>query len=106
MQVEELQDFIDWEIKRLNGPLGKNDEEMKSWDSVKLVEETGEFLSEVRTISGIYRDEKKKEFSKENFGNEFVDVIISACIIARRHNIDIVDSIVNKIEIIRRRKYE
>jgi len=105
MKVEELQDFIDWEIKRLNEFLGKNNEELKPWAAIKLAEEVGELQSEVIGHSKLHRKDKMDKFSDESFKKEVADVIITTCILVRRHNIDIVDALENKIEIIRGRSY-
>jgi NTP pyrophosphatase (non-canonical NTP hydrolase) len=105
MEIEELQDFIDWEIKRLNIFTNKTNEELKPWSAVKLGEEVGELQEQVIGNSGIQRKEKADKFSKENLGEEFADVIITACILARRHNVDIVDALTKKIEVIRGRDY-
>ena len=62
MEIEELQDFIDWEIKRLNGFLGKSNEELKPWAAVKLAEEVGELQNEVLGHSSLHRLEKMERF--------------------------------------------
>ncbi len=105
MEISELQDFVDWEMGRLEVLHGKGNEELKPWDAVKLSEEVGELQSEVLGHSGLCRKEKLDMFSTESFEKEFADVIISACILARRHKINIVDALTRKIEIIRGRKY-
>ena len=76
MEISELQDFVDWETKRLDE---SSDKELKSHTVLKL-----------------------DNFSGEGFAN----MIIAACILARRNKIDIVDALANKIEIIRGRKYD
>ena len=105
MKIEELQDFIDWEIKRLNEFARKTNEELKSWSAVKLSEEVGELQSEVLGSAKLQRTGKMNSFSKESFGSEVADVIITTCILARRHNIDIIDALTKKIEIIRGRSH-
>ena len=105
MEMIELQDFVDWEIKRLNEFSGKNNEESKPWDVVKLVEEVGELAGEVLGHSGLVRKEKSGNFSKLSLGDEVADVIIVACILARRHGVDVVDALEKKVEIIRGRRY-
>ena len=105
MDIEELQDFIDWEKKRLEEFLGKSNEELKPWSAVKLAEEVGEFQNEVLGHSRLQRKEKMENFSDESFEKEFADVILAACLVARRHNVDIVDALRKKIEIIRGRNY-
>jgi hypothetical protein len=66
MEIEELQDFVDWDIKR-NG-------DSKKLETVKMDEEI------------------------------FANIILNACVLARRQKIDIVDALTKKIEIIRGRK--
>ncbi len=105
MEIAELQDFVDWEIKRLNEFFGKSNEELRAWDIVKLSEEVGELAGEVLGHSGLVRKEKLGNFSKLSLGDEIADVIIVACILARRHGVDVVDALERKTEIIRGRKY-
>jgi len=104
MNIEELQDFTDWEIKRVDSHFGKSSEMMKLWTAVKLSEEIGELQAEILGQANLQR-KKETTFTKESLEKEFADVIISACILARRHNIDIIDALTKKIDIIRRRKY-
>lgn len=105
MTLQKFQDFIDWEIERLNSFLDKSNEELKPWSAIKLSEEVGELQSEVIGYAKLHRKEKMDRFSKESFGKEVADVIITACIVGRRHDIDIVDALNNKIKIIQGRVY-
>ena len=47
-----------------------------------------------------------KSIAKKELGSEIADVILTAAILAKRLNIDIVDSVENKINVVRARKYE
>lgn len=115
MDIVELQDFVDWEMKRIEELNGKSNEEMKPWSIVKLAEapighdstepEVGELADEVGAHSSLHRKDKMDGYSCESFEKEFADVVITACIVARRHGVDIVDALNKKIEIIRGRKY-
>jgi NTP pyrophosphatase (non-canonical NTP hydrolase) len=105
MNIEELQKFIDNEMKRLEEFFGKTNEELKILSAVKLSEEVGELQEEVLGTLKLHRKEKDGRFTKETFGNEFADVIITACILARRHDIDIDEALNRKIKKIKERVY-
>ena len=105
MEIEEIQDFADWEGKRKSKAFGMNDEKSKMYDSMKLSEELGELMDEILKQLNLQRKEKLQNMDKKHLAEEFADVVLISFILARRFNIDMVDAIENKIETVRGRKY-
>ncbi len=105
MEIEEIQDFADWEIKRLDKAYNLTDERAKFRATMKLTEEVGELMNEIAKKENMQRKEKS-EFKDKDLEEEFADVILAACIIARRYKIDIIDALETKIEKIRQRRYK
>ena len=108
MEIDELNDFAEWESKRKEKLFGKTNEEMKLIDAVKLSEEVGEFMNELCKSMGLQRKEKLEdpEKTKKELAKEFADVVLTAVILAKRLNIDISDALEEKIEIVRARRYD
>lgn len=73
--------------------------------TTKLLEECGEFASEVMINLKICRKEKLRENSTE-LANEWADVMIVMFLLGERLGIDMEKALKNKIEIVKsRRKY-
>ncbi len=71
--------------------------------SMKLSEEIWEFNEQIFTYLGKWKKEKLENFDKKNLEDEFADVILSACLVAKSCDIDINKAIENKIEILKKR---
>lgn len=71
--------------------------------TTKLMEESGEFANEILTSLGLVRKEKMRENSKE-LAKECADVLIVVFLLAEKLNIDIQDTLKEKIEIIKERQ--
>ncbi|MBR9706595.1 hypothetical protein GOV14_06170 [Candidatus Pacearchaeota archaeon] len=107
MEIKELNEFIDWEINRLEDYYKDKDEkELTMAMSLKLIEETGELFNEILAHKGYQRKSKLEKLKKDDIEKEFADVLFVLIIIARRFNIDIEKSIKEKMEIIKKRNYE
>lgn len=104
MEIEEIQDFADWEIKRLDKAYNLTNEKAKFRATMKLTEEVGELMNEISKKEQMQRKEKS-EFKEQDLAEEFADVILTACIIARRYKIDIIDALETKIDKVRQRRY-
>ena len=81
MELSEMQDFVDWEIKRLDEFSMKKNGALESFGAAKSAEEI------------------------DKVEDEATNIIIATCVFARRNGIDIVDALERKVEAIRRRKY-
>lgn len=65
--------------------------------TVKVMEELGEFCQEIIISQNLHRDEKTKNYKKDNLGAEFVDVVSTLMLLALELDIDINSSIEKKI---------
>lgn len=108
MDFDELNDFADWEAKRLEKAFAKSNEQLIFPQAIKLAKEVGELMNEVLKQSGIQRREKieSKEITEKKIREEFADVVLVSCILAKRIGIDINTAIEDKIEKVRARRYE
>lgn len=107
MEIEEIMDFADWENKRVERVSGKTNKELIDSQIMKIGEEYGEFINEFLKSYKWQRKEKIEsiEVSKKELEKEFADIILTAFLAARRLNIDPVDALENKMDIVRSRKY-
>lgn len=96
MELKELQLFIKKESERLSLRY-KNETEKERIlaRTVKLNEEVGELCQEILRNLDEKRDRK---FSNENLKMEFADVILTTMLIAEKMNINLEESIQNKIK--------
>lgn len=95
MDFDELNDFADWETKRLAISLRKSSDEMKSADGVRLSRAIKEYLKVV----------KKNETNKIVLEKKYAEVIILATLLAKRLNLDIAQSVDKMVDSIRARRY-
>jgi len=107
MEINELTKFAEWEAKRKEKLFNKSNEEMILIDSLKLTEELGEFMNEIQNFLGYQRKEKldHKDIVKKHLGEELADVMLVTAILAKRLGINMEESIENKINIVKERKY-
>jgi len=106
MELKELTDFIEWELERLDNLYGpeKTEKEKILAICVKLMEESGELMTEVLTKEGYQRKHKTTDMDK--ISKEFADVIFVAFLAAKRLGVDIEKAIKDKMKIISERIYQ
>jgi len=107
MEIKELQEFAEFEIKRRNNLFKKDNHEMTLVDSIKLSEEVGELMNEILNYLKLQRKEKldPTEVVEKHLGEELSDVLIVVSILSQRLGINIENALKNKIDIIKERKY-
>jgi len=107
MQFKQLLQFINSESERLKKHKGKDvsQRERILFRTVKLMEELGEWCNEIIAFIGKQRDEKQKNYKKENLEEEFADVMITTLLVAESLDIDVEKSLKKKINKIKKRKY-
>lgn len=108
MDFDELNDFADWESRRLADYYKKTNEEMVFPTAIKLSEEVGELMDEVLKHSGIQRKEKmeSKDVAIGKIAEEFADVVLVATLLAKRLGVDVAHAIEAKIDKVRARRYD
>ena len=105
--MQEIHNFIDAEIKRLEKYYGGKDvDELTMAMGFKVIEEIGELYEQILTHKGYQRKEKLEKLDREEIKKEFADVIFTILILARRFNINIEEAIKIKMEEIKKRFYE
>jgi len=99
MEFTELLKFIDLEDQRLKNYYGNYIDEEKRIlaRTVKLTEELGELCNEVLAANSLQRKQKLDKTDKNNLGEEFADVIITALLLSKSMNIDIEKVLQDKI---------
>jgi len=106
MEIKEINEFIENEIKRLEKYYeGKDENELTMAMGFKVVEEVGELFHEFLSHKGYQRKDKLDKFDKEEIRKEFADVIFTVLIMAKRFDVDIEDAIKIKMEEIKKRVY-
>ena len=106
MNLDEINEFIESEIKRLEEYYDNKDkDELTMAMGFKVVEELGELFNEMLTNKGYQRKEKLKD-NEEEIKKEFADVIFVTLILAKRFNVDIKEAIKIKMEEIKKRDYK
>ncbi len=106
MEIEEINKFINEEIKRLEEYHSEKDkDELTMAMGFKVVEEIGELFEEMLKKKGYQRKDKLEKQSEEEIKKEFADVIFTVLILAKRFDIDIEDAIKIKMSEIKKRKY-
>jgi NTP pyrophosphatase (non-canonical NTP hydrolase) len=105
MKFEELTNFAEQEHTRLVKLYNvKNDPKTKYTIFAKLVEEMGELSEAILTRDNLQRKDKLQD-SKSKLEDELADVILCTMILAKELNVDMDESLKQKIEKIRKRKY-
>ncbi len=94
MDIKEINEFIENEIKRLeNYYKGKDPNELTMAMGFKVVEELGELFNEFLSHKGYQRKDKLERLKKEEIKKEFADVIFTVLIMAKRFDVDIEEAI-------------
>ena len=107
MELKELEEFVDYEIERLNEAYkAKDSNELPFWAAIKIMEEAGELATDFLKFKGYQRKEKLANFDIAHMGEEVSDVIMVTMILAHRCGINVEEAIKNKIEIIKKRSYK
>ena len=106
MKIEEINQFVDEEIKKLEKYYYlKEGEELTLAMALKIGEEVGELFNEVLAHKGFQRKDKLNKLDEKEIESELADVIFTTFILSRRFNIDISKAIKNKIDKIKQRDY-
>ncbi len=106
MQLQEINNFIEYENNRLEKYYNKSSkEEITMAAGFKVVEEVGELFEQILSHKGYQRKDKLDKLDKEQIKKEFADVIITTLILAKRFNVDIEQAIKCKMEEIKSRNY-
>lgn len=106
MKIEEINSFVDSEIKRLEEYYSlKGHEELTLAMTLKIGEEVGELFNEVLAHKGFQRKDKLKKLDKKEIESELADVLFTTFILSRRFNININDAITEKMNKIKKRIY-
>lgn len=107
MEIKDLQEFAEWENKRIEIASGKSNEELVSTQVMKIAEEYGEFVNEFLKIHGWQRKSKQKnpELTKEDMAEELADVVLVAFLAGKRLNINLDEELKEKIAKVKERKY-
>lgn len=106
MNIKELEQFIEEEIKKLvNYYKNKSDEELTLAMTAKMAEEMGELINEILSHKGFQRKEKLENLKKEELGKEFADVLVTALILAKRFDIDIEAALKKRMNKLKERSY-
>lgn len=105
MTLQEILDFIDWEKDRLDHLYGDNktDKEKVLAICVKLMEETGELMTEILCREGYQRQHKTT--NTEKIEAELADVIFVSLLAAKRLDIDVEKALKEKMKKIKERQY-
>lgn len=107
MELKELNEFVDEEIKRLKEYYQlKGDEELTLAMAIKIGEELGELYNEVLAHKGYQRKDKLEKLDKKEIENEIADVIFTILILSRRFNINIESALKEKMNKIKNRVYK
>jgi len=106
MEIREINEFIESEIKRLEEYYGDKDKNERTMATgFKLVEEVGELFEALLAKMGYQRKSKLKDVKPKDLEKEFSDVIFTTLILAKKFNIDIEESIKLKMEEVKNRRY-
>ena len=107
MEIKEINQFVDQEIKRLEEYYHlKEGEELTLAMAMKIVEELGELFNEVLAHKGYQRKDKLNNLNEKEIEKEFADVIFTTIILSRRFNIDIEKALITKMNEIKNRNYK
>jgi len=106
MEIKEINEFIESEIKRLEEYYGdKDDKELTMAMGFKVVEEIGELFEELLKHKGYQRKSKLDNFDEGALKKEFADVIFIVLTLAKKFDIDIEEAIKIKMEEMKKRDY-
>lgn len=107
MDMNELLEFADSEhsrlIKHYSGVSDRS--RMKYTIFAKLIEEIGEFSQAMLVNDSMQRGDKLRN-SKADIDHELADIILVCFILGKELNIDVEKALKDKIEKIKKRKYE
>ena len=78
----------------------KQEGEILYW-TVKLNEEVGELCNDILSILQLQRASKLERFEKNNFYQEFADVIITLLHLAKHTNVDVERAVKDKVKTIK-----
>jgi len=97
MDIKEMQKEI-WDV--VNGYNEKHGlEHNKELSFYHLVEEIGELAREIHS----HKDNWRREFDKEHFKEELIDVLAQVLILAKDFDVDIEETYKNKIAALKKR---
>ncbi len=105
MEFHELLTFIELEENRIKNYFDSYSDTEKQilGQTVKLTEELGELCNEILAHNSLQRKQKLEIHNKENLPEEFADVIITALILAKTLDVDIIKALEKKIEKVNKR---
>lgn len=107
MKIEEINSFVDEEIKKIESYYGKKDkQELTMAMRLKVGEELGELFQEILANKGYQRKDKLEKMKREDIEKEFADVIFTVLILAKRFDVDIEKAINIKMNELRNRSYK
>lgn len=91
MEIKELENFAEEQIKRLEKKYGlEEDKEKDNFGyALKIGEELGELYDELLSHKGYQREEKMKSFNEKEIEKEIAHVLITTCILAKSLNMDL-----------------
>jgi NTP pyrophosphatase (non-canonical NTP hydrolase) len=100
MTLQEFKKFIDEQDSLLRQVkiTNQNERERVFARTIKMAEEFGELCSEVLASVGDQRKDKLSEHNIESIKDEFADVLITTFLLAKSMDIDIMDTLDNKIK--------
>ena len=78
----------------------KQEGEILYW-TVKLNEEVGELCNDILSILQLQRASKLERFEKNNFYQEFADIIITLLHLAKHTNVDVESAVKDKVKTIK-----
>jgi NTP pyrophosphatase (non-canonical NTP hydrolase) len=106
MNLENFLNYLDIEDRRLKQRYPQMDsDKMILARAVKLSEEMGELSDNILGLLGFQRNEKLESFNKKALAKEFADVIITAFLLAKSAEIDIMQALEDKIPELNKRLY-
>jgi len=107
MNVKELEEFAEWENKRVEKASSKSNEDLIDSQALKIAEEYGEFVNEFLKLRAWQRKDKIKdiEITKKEMREELADLILVTFMVGKRLGIDIESELKNKINKVKNRIY-
>ena len=107
MEIKEINEFIEHEIKRLEDYYAdKHCDELTMAMGFKVIEEMGELFNEMLTHKGYQRKEKLEKIQVDEIKKEFADVIFTVLILAKRFDVNIEEAMKIKMNEIKQRVYK
>jgi len=106
MELKDIHEFMESEIKRLDELYkDKDKKELVMAHGFKVVEELGELFEQLLTYKGYQRKDKLDKLDEEEIKKEFVDVIFTVLLLAKRFDINIEEAIEIKMNEIKKKDY-